>query len=169
MSDAVLIAIVAAVAGLPIGVASVISAVRSTQAAKETKTNGGSSMRDEIKAIVDDVKIIAVAVLSAETHAQEASAAAGRAEAKAQLATEGMARADAFHLYMHDRVHDLANGLMGNRGQIVQLREEIGLVPWVPLPKADDPILPDRLYPPAGDAAPNPFTVVSGRFPGRTV
>lgn len=153
MSDVVVLAIIGAFPLTVAAVASIISAVRSTQSAKETRPNGGSSMRDEIQRI-------AVAVESAENHASTASQAAMQADATARLAAEGVARADAFHLYMHDRVHDLANGIVGSTAQVAMLRRELGLDPTPGDRRAaarPNPILPDRLYPPAGRATPNPF------------
>ena len=148
-----MVALIAAPSGILIAVASVISAIRSSQAAKETRTNGGTSMRDEIQRIAHDVRM-------AHDHAEMASSAARKAESTAAVAAEGVARADAFHLYMHDRVHDLANGLVGNRSQIAQLRSELGLQPIVPDRREktrNNPLFPDRMYPPAGEAAPDKF------------
>jgi len=59
---------------------------------------------------------------------------------------------------MHDRVHDLANGLLSNRGQIAALRRELGLDALAPERKPDArDMLPDRLYPPSGQAIPDDF------------
>lgn len=102
-------------------VAALLSSSASRKTLRETRPNGGSSMRDEITRI-------GVEVRSAHVYAEQASASAARAEVTAQ---SGSALAREFHADLQDRVVHLAEGLAGNRHQIADLRKLFGLEPVV--------------------------------------